>query len=450
MSVFKEYKLAELYEIGSGLSKSADQFGFGQPFLSFSDVFWNYFVPDELSQLVNSNEKEQLTHSVKKGDVFLTRTSETIEELGMSAVALKDYPNSTFNGFTKRLRPKIDDVVHPRFIGYYLRSPYFRAEVTAYSTLTTRASLNNGIIERLKVKLPSFEVQKQIASVLANYDDLIENNNQRIQLLEDMAEEIYKEWFVRFRFPGYENAVFVDKNGNKVTRENDGAFPEGWKLREINDIVKLISGYAFKSKHFDENGKYGLVTIKNVQNGFFVTKTTDKVAVLPNNMKQEIHIKEKDILLSLTGNIGRICLAYGSDYLLNQRVAKIKPVEDEFFEFAYMFFRSEFLRKTLENFSNGAAQQNLSPIDTGLLEFNFPTDDLIKEYAKLTNSFLEEIIVLLNKNKVLQETRDLLLPRLISGKLSVVHLLDDEKEYNSTEVALNSAAEPETVYKTSI
>ena len=119
---WKEVRLADYYDISSGLSKPAKDFGSGSPFLSFKDIFHNYFVPSELSQLVKSNEIEQGKCSVKKGDVFLTRTSETVEELGMSCVALKDYPNATFNGFSKRLRPKPNSPIDPKFIGFYLRS----------------------------------------------------------------------------------------------------------------------------------------------------------------------------------------------------------------------------------------------------------------------------------------------------------------------------------------
>jgi len=151
---WKEVKLANFYTISSGLSKSRDQFGSGFPFVSFKNVFWNFFLPENLTELVNTTAKERDKCSVKKGDIFLTRTSEKIEELGMSSVALKDYPEATFNGFTKRLRPKTESDIDPKFIGFYLRSPQFRAEITAYSTLTTRASLNNGIIGRLKINLP--------------------------------------------------------------------------------------------------------------------------------------------------------------------------------------------------------------------------------------------------------------------------------------------------------
>ncbi len=105
-SEWTELTLTDLYEIRSGLSKPAKYFGSGYPFLAFKDVMNNYFAPDTLSQLVQSSEKGQENCSIKRGDVFLTRTSETMNELGMSCVALKDYPRATFNGFTKRLRPK--------------------------------------------------------------------------------------------------------------------------------------------------------------------------------------------------------------------------------------------------------------------------------------------------------------------------------------------------------
>ena len=121
MSEWKKVKLGELYEVHNGLSKGRQFFGSGYPFLSFSTVFNNWFLPKELDSLVQSSDKEREACSIKKGDVFITRTSETMDELGMSSVALKDYPNATYNGFTKRLRPITDEVV-PEYIGYYLRS----------------------------------------------------------------------------------------------------------------------------------------------------------------------------------------------------------------------------------------------------------------------------------------------------------------------------------------
>ncbi|MFM7371778.1 MAG: hypothetical protein ACKO2Z_29130, partial [Sphaerospermopsis kisseleviana] len=153
MSEWREVYLNEAYNICSGLSKPAKDFGSGFPFLSFKEVFNNFFVPPILSELVESTDKERLNFSIQRGDVFLTRTSEIIKELGMSCVALKDYENATFNGFTKRLRPKGNFAIVPEYAGYYFRTSRFRGEITAMSSASTRASLNNEMIGRLKIIL---------------------------------------------------------------------------------------------------------------------------------------------------------------------------------------------------------------------------------------------------------------------------------------------------------
>ena len=298
-----------------------------------------------------------------------------------------------------------------KFIYYFLKTIHLER----FNGAAAVPGLDRNVIHKVEVLFNEETiVQQKIASILSSYDDLIENNKQRIQLLEEMAEEIYKEWFVRLRFPGYETAKIVD------------GLPEGWEKKQIDSFVKIISGYAFKTQSFDNDGIYKLVTIKNVQDGFFVTQTTDFIDELPKNLKEDCKLKDKDIILSLTGNIGRICMVYGENYLLNQRVAKLKPQKENYFEFVYLMFRSSFLRSTLENLSNGAAQQNLSPIEMGKLEVMFPSEVTIDKFSEITKSFFDEIIILNKKNQLLQETRDLLLPRLISGKLSVSHLVEEE------------------------
>ncbi|MDF3128242.1 restriction endonuclease subunit S [Kiritimatiellaeota bacterium B1221] len=198
MSEWKEYTLTDLYSVRSGLSKPAKDFGEGYPFLSFKDVFYNTFLPSELTQLVKSTDKEREGCSVKRGDVFLTRTSETMEELGMSSVARKDYPEATFNGFCKRLRPNPDSPAYPEFVGYSLRSPQFRNELLAFSTMSTRASLNNDMISRLKIQMPPLPEQKAIAHILGSLDDKIELNRKMNETLEGMAQALFKSWFSDF------------------------------------------------------------------------------------------------------------------------------------------------------------------------------------------------------------------------------------------------------------
>ncbi len=188
--------LAELFEFSSGLSKSASEFGFGNPFVTFKDVFYNFRLPEELTQLVNTTEPDLRKCSVQRGDVFLTRTSETLDELGMSSVALKDYPMATFNGFTKRLRPKPETQLYPEYLAYVFRSSSFRRSVTAMSSMSTRASLNNDMLARLTIPVPDLSTQIRIGNCLASLDDKIELNRRTNQTLEELAQVIFQARFV--------------------------------------------------------------------------------------------------------------------------------------------------------------------------------------------------------------------------------------------------------------
>lgn len=172
-----------------------------------------------------------------------------MNELGMSSVALKDYPDATYNGFTKRLRPFTDKVL-PNYIGYYLRSPKFRGKFMAFSSMTTRASLANDNLLNMEIELPPMDVQKKIATVLSRYDSLIDNYQKQIKLLEEAAQRLYKEWFVNLRFPGHENTKIVD------------GVPEGWEKKKISDICDTIGGGTPSTKEasYYEGGTIKWVT----------------------------------------------------------------------------------------------------------------------------------------------------------------------------------------------
>ena len=257
-----------------------------------------------------------------------------------------------------------------------------------------------------KINLPSFElcVQHRIASILSAYDSLIENNTKRIRLLEKMAENLYKEWFVRFRFPGYEKA------------EMENGLPKGWKHGKLGDIVEFLNGFAFKSQTFCAEGKYSIVTIKNVRSDGFEGNNTDKVLELPSRIPKHCLLKEGDILLSLTGNIGRVCRVLGNGYLLNQRVAKLKSKNPLF---CYCTFKSDYIYQSLNVISYGTAQLNLSPVKASKIKLPIPLLELLNNFEQIVKPIFAEIDTLLHQNTLLARRRDLLLPRLMSGKLEV-------------------------------
>ena len=403
MTERKVVKLGELYEVHNGLSKGREFFGSGYPFLSFSTVFNHFFIPDELTDLVQSTEIEQNNYSIRRGDIFITRTSETSDELGMSCVALKDYPTATYNGFTKRMRP-ITDLVLPEFIGYYMRTPEFRGEFLAFSTMTTRASLKNEDLLSISIALPSLEQQKRIANILIAYDNLIDNNQKQIKLLEEAAQRLYKEWFVDLRFPGYETTPIVD------------GVPEGWAFKELESQITLYSGFAFKSADFCDDGQYRIITIKNVKDGQFIPDDTNKMKEIPSQMPNHCKLNDGDILLSLTGNVGRVCLVFGEGFLLNQRVAKLQSNHPGF---TYCLFRSKDMFDTMSNLANGAAQQNLSPVRTGKTKVLFPSVEIQQSFETIVFPMLKHIVSLNKEISTAVIARDLLLQKLMNREIEV-------------------------------
>ena len=333
MSEWKEYKLGEVYDFSSGLSKPREFFGKGFGFVSFKDVFYNYFLPEQLTELVMSTDKEQISCSVKKGDVFLTRTSETMEELGMSTVALKDYPLATFNGFTKRLRPKDPSLISPKFAGYYFRSPLFRATVSSYAIMTTRASLNNEILGRLTISLPDFKTQESIGEVLKSLDDKIELNNKINQELEALAQTLFKQWFIDFEFPN-ENGEPYKSSGGEMVESELGEIPKGWSISNIDKELDLIIDYRGKTPlklglDWVEEGILA-ISAKNVKNRKLHNL---KNVHIGSEELYDIWMKDKlqygDVLLTSEAPLGETALLLNQNkFILSQRLFALRAGEN--------------------------------------------------------------------------------------------------------------------------
>ena len=401
---WKKVKLGELYEVHNGLSKARKFFGEGYPFLTFSTVFNNYFIPKQITDLVQSTEKEQESYSIRRGDVFVTRTSETSDELGMSCVALKDYPMATYNGFTKRMRP-ITNRVFPEYIGYYMRLPSFRGEFRAFSTMTTRASLRNEDLLGLEVKLPSIEIQKQIADILSAYDDLIENNQKQIKLLEEAAQRLYKEWFVDLRFPGHENTKIVD------------GVPEGWSVYPFSSKVDIMSGGTPKTSIPDYyNGKIPFYTPKDSDGAFFAYKT--QINITEGGLKNcnSRLYPPKTVIITARGTVGKTTIL-AVPMAMNQSCYALKMKEND--APYYLFFALNNEIKALQTMANGGVFNTIIGKTFDSINIQIPKDPLIYGFEKTVRPFMEQIKNKLQANSKLVEARDRLLPKLMSGEVKV-------------------------------
>jgi len=388
-----EYKLRDLYKVSNGLSKGGSFFGSGFPFISFSTVFNNFFVPEEINDFVQSTLKEQVTYSIKKGDILITRTSETIDELGMSCVALKDYPTATFNGFCKRLRP-LTDKVYPHFIGYYLRTPYFRSNFTKVASLITRASLRNEDLLGFSIELPPIYKQKKIAEILYSYDNLIENNNKRIKLLEQMAENLYKEWFVRFRFPEYENVEFV------------GTLPIGWQYQPISESMDFFDSQRvpLSSMQRDEMEKiypyYGAAKLMDYVDDYL--------------FDGEYLLLGEDGTVITTDGFPVLQLV-NDKFWVNNHAHVIRGKGNISTRFLYLTF----CRFPITGVVTGSAQPKISKGRLEKLKILVPDAITMEHFNNLINPMFDEINVLKKQLIRITQQRDMLLPRLMSGKLEV-------------------------------
>jgi type I restriction enzyme, S subunit len=371
MSEWKEHQLNEVYNFASGLSKSREEFGFGFPFLSFKEVFHNYFLPKNLESLVNTTEIERQRCSVKRGDVFLTRTSETQEELGMSSVALIDYPDTAFNGFTKRLRPNGLVEAHPEYVGYYFRSPIFRATITSMASMTTRASLNNEMMAALKIVLPPLPEQKAIASILSSLDDKIDLLHRQNKTLEAIAETLFRQWFV----------------------EDVG---KDWVEGKIMDLFVLQRGFDLPSQNRID-GKYPIFAASGFSGGH-----------------HEYRIAAPGVTTGRSGLLGKVFFVLDDFWPLNTSLF-IKE-----FKIGTPLF-SYFMLKTidLESFNAGSAVPTLNRNHLHNLILPIPPKDLINDFEmKMMPNFVR-----IKSNQIqigtLEKLRDTLLPKLMSGEVRV-------------------------------
>jgi len=390
------------------LSSFVDLIGGGTPKTTVKE-YWNGDIP-WLSVVDFNNDTRWVFDAEKKITIEGVNNSSTrilnkddiiISARGtVGALAQLTHPMA-FNQSCYGIRAKSE--IDQSYLFYLLKSSIPKlAQIVHGAVFDT---ITKDSFEQINVSIPSLPTQKKIASILSAYDAKIENNNKIIKNLEATAQTIFNEWFVEFHFPGYEKV--------KMVESEMGEIPEGWEVGKVKDLIRIESGFPFSSGLFDKNGKYKLVTIRNVQDGEFVSDCDNKIVELPIKLPEFCKLKTGDILLSLTGNVGRICLVIGSDYVLNQRVSNLVPIKEIDRAFTYFIFRQKKFQNLLISMGKGSAQSNLSPIDTKNIEIIIPDERVLEKFSHVITSFFENIIYLKEENISLKSQRDQLLAKLI-------------------------------------
>ncbi len=401
-------RFGELYKTPScnGLSRPRAVRGEGYKMVNMGELFSNNIINDIYMERVQMNERELKKFLLKKGDLLFARQSLVASGAGKCSIVNNIVEDTTFESHLIRVRLD-ESKANPLYYYYLFQLPY--NPVKTIVNQCAQAGIRGTELIRVKVPFPTMKEQNRIANALFQYDDLIENNNKRIKLLEQMAENLYKEWFVRFRFPGYEDVEF--ENG----------IPKGWEEVRAGEFINLKSGYAFKSDWWTDEG-VPVIKIKDIQDGKIDLTTLDYVSEENAQKAKKFYVGKGDILIALTGaTIGKVGIVTRDNILVNQRVGKffIEKPSIKNIGYIYNLFKQNWIQELIVMYSgSNAAQPNISPFDIEKFRIIY-NKVYVDKFNVTVYPIYDSIIKLYEKNDVLIKQRDLLLPRLMSGKLEV-------------------------------
>ena len=341
---------------------------------------------------VTDNDRKKFL--LMEGDLLVARTGATV---GVSKYVNSDM-NAVHNNGTIRL--KLDKSVNSRFVYYVFQTKSFLQYIDNISCVATQPNLR--IEGLLRFNLPDYSLDKQnkIVSILSHYDLIIENNNKRIKLLEQMAENLYKEWFVRFRFPGYEDIEFEEKK------------PRSWKVG--TEEKKHLTPSIFKYDEFKNIGNF--LRGKNITAAKMVEGDIPVISagVQPSGYHNEANVFGESLTISASGaNAG-----YLQYHLKDIWAADCSYYQDDAIIW-FVYNALKFLQPVISNLQCGAAQPHVYPKNINKLCVLIPTEELIYKYNDFVKPYYDEIKILNQRNQLLTKQRDMLLPRLMSGKLEV-------------------------------
>ena len=306
--------------------------------------------------------------------------------------------------------------INQRYMYYVMKN--FEEYIKSKAHGTTTKTITKEEVRNLEFKIhDTIEEQNKIEKILTNIDTKIENNNQINNNLEELMRTLYQRWFIEFEFPNKDGKPYKSNGGKLIYNEIlKQEIPENFQVEEIKNLAELISGFAFSSDSYSEKGDYKLYTIKNVQDGFIVSKVDNKIINLPINMPTECLLKPMDIIMSLTGNVGRTGIVYENNALLNQRVLKIKTKNNKCM--IYSLLKNDYIKNKCESISTGTSQKNLSPIEFGKIKvlYNRQISDL---FEKECYCYMRQVTNNLIENQRLTELKEFLLPMLMNGQINV-------------------------------
>lgn len=369
------------------------------------------FSFDDFVYVSEEKADELRPNNAHPGDIIFTQRG-TIGQVGLIPPSAP-FPRFVISQSQMKLTPDPEQV-DAEFLYYLFAAP---TTVKAIQNLAFSAGvphINLEILRNFEVSLPPISEQRRIADILATYDELIENNRQRIRILEEMARALYREWFVELRFPGVRKA-----SAGSATR---GALPAGWSRRKLGEMLTVDKGVSYSGAGLTEHGN-PMVNLKNVLPGGGFRR--DATKPYSGDFKPRHTVKPGDVILANTdltqaGNViasPALIPRIGRDQpmLISHHLFAVRPFPDVPSLFLYNLFLTDDFRQFAKGFASGTTVLGLPK--EAVLEYAFvcPPPHLIEAFVNKVRSIYELAELLHDQNENLRRARDFLLPKLLSG-----------------------------------
>ena len=375
-------------------------------YIDISSVGTGHLIESKLMSLADASSRAK--RLIKDGDTILS----TVRPNRRSFLFIKR-PKENIVASTGFVVLRAKNGTDSRYLYYSITDQKFTDYLTLSAKGAAYPAVDTEIVQKGKVPYWPTNIQRKISSILAAYDDLIENNTHRIQILEEMAQRIYQEWFVNFRFPGHEKLKFVDSEMGKI--------PEGWGYGSFFDMegISFISGnvprYQGDRRYFATADVNGIDFVGEGIEYEYSSKPSraQKQPIL--NSVWFARMKDTYKVLVFTSQNH----ALANSIILSSGFAGFEAIVEDWLSFLFVSIKSPEFHQKKDLFCTGATQMALTNDGLGRIEWLFPTVEVAQKYNEIIKPMIDLFLAYQHKNRILRKSRDILLPKLISGEIDV-------------------------------
>jgi len=427
-SEWKEIKLGDVAEVLSGYAfKTKDFVETGIPVVKIKNIVPPVVDISDTQYVSEDLYRDKIKYSLEFNDILISMTGSHINQFASAVgkigrVKLLDQ-KLLLNQRVGKLYIKDPDRCNQEYLYYFLTQDNIRYDLAASAGgSANQANISPQNIRDIDIMLPPLAEQKAIANILSSLDEKIELNNQMNKTLEEMAQALFKRWFVDFEFPNEDGEPYRSGGGEMVNSEL-GMIPKGWKVNKISDLIEVRDGTHASPKPVKEG--YPLVTSKHM-NG-------DRLTVEQANLiseKDYIEVNKRsqvdtgDILISMIGTVGLVYFIQEEkiEYAIKNIGLFKTSKKEEIRELLYLYLKSAGLKNYIEARLAGTTQKYISLGELRNIPIVIPTDEILVKFKGVAKSILDTRRNNIVENEVLVRLRDTLLPKLMSGEIRVTDL----------------------------